>query len=70
MSILSKYSYDFISDTYEFNEELLVKMMMSISLYDLTLSSFYFDEGIFVKITKWIEIKFSILDYLVRSMVW
>ena len=47
--ILSKCSYDLILIAHEVEKELLVKMMMSISSYDLTLSLFYFDEEIYAK---------------------
>ena len=74
MLILSKYSYDFWSDAYEFKEELFIKMMMSISSFDLTLSLFYFDEEILVKLRNELKSNFRSLDtflgYLVRSMPW
>ena len=62
MLILSKYSYEFISDTYEFKEELFIKMMMSISSFDLTLSLFYFDEEIFVKLRNELKWNFRSFD--------
>ena len=62
MLILRKYSNDFISDAYEFKEELFIDMMMSISSFDLTLSLFYFDEEIFVKLRNELKSNFRFLN--------
>ena len=62
MLILRKYSNDFISDAYEFKEELFINMMISISSFDLTLSLFYFDEEMFVKLRNELKSNFRSLD--------
>ena len=60
--ILRKYTYDLILYTYEFNEVLLEKMMISISSKNLTLSLFYFDEEIFAKLRNELKSNFRSLD--------